>query len=117
MATKPAALANTSVPLVRAMLCWNADRPNQRGPVGARVVWYPDRAWQADAYRVSVGACFSEWGGMSDRQRRLQLMLDAWAAVVRDGVPAAAMHEALLAIPEFRAMMSSDCGGEPDASA
>ena len=49
-----------------------------------------------------------DWPRMSEAERMAMPLSSAWQAVVRDGVPASEMHEALSVIPEFRAWMTTD---------
>jgi hypothetical protein len=92
----------TDVPLSEAMLVWTRGEK-----VG--VVPHPDRAGYSDDFRSSAGACWSTWRAMDDVGRRLQLMIEAWHISTFHEVPAAAVHEALLCIPEYRDMLATDC--------
>lgn len=94
-----------NVDLQNAMLCWDSDTNR------AKVVPHPDRQRISEAFEFSTGACSSEWKGRTEGHRLAVLMIDAWQAVVRDGVSAETMHDALLAIPEFRAAIAADVRG------
>lgn len=101
------------VPLLHAMLCWNVWKFGG----GAIVVPHPDWDNSAGRYSRAVGACFADpnenggdrdWPRMTDAARMQHLLAFAWQAVMRDGVTIVDMHNALLVIPEFRALMTPD---------
>jgi len=94
-----------NVELEHAMLCW--DRETNR----AKVFRHPDYEHESYDYVMSSGACYLKWGKWTNEQRMLFLYIAAWQAVVRDGITAEVMHEALLAIPEFRASIAADVPG------
>lgn len=95
------------IPLREAMLCWNN---GFHGNVpGFAVVRHPDDAGKSDPYQSSVGACFSSWRDKDTRGQKLQLMIDAWHIVSFYDVPVGMVREGLLAIPEYRDMLASDC--------
>ncbi|WP_347269947.1 hypothetical protein [Rhizorhabdus histidinilytica] len=106
------------VPLAVAMVVWNtADRGG-----GAAVVRHPDRVGLGRDYRRSDGACTRIdadrlWADLGSTEQFARLMNIAWQAVVRDGVDPQDMHEALLAVPEFRSLMPRGMdGGEKEAA-
>jgi hypothetical protein len=57
---------------------------------------------------LCVGAAFADWNKMTPEKRLLQLYIDAWHAVVRDGVPPEQMHKAISVIPEYRDSLAED---------
>lgn len=92
----------SDIPLECAMLVWSAGEK-----VG--VVPHPDERGLSDGFRSSVGACFANWREKSAAQRRAQLMVDAWHVAAFYDIPAQAVHDALLCIPEYRDMLADDC--------
>lgn len=93
------------VELIHAMLCWDSETNR------AKVVPHPDFNRVSDGYAFTTGASWLKWHSRTNEQRLTLLMLDAWQAVIRDGVSAEVMHEALLAIPQFRAAIAADVPG------
>ena len=94
-----------NIELENAMLCWDG------ASNAAKVVRHPDRNALSDAYTFTTGACWADYAKWPKDERLLFLYIEAWQAVVRDGVSAEVMHEALLAIPEFRASLAADVPG------
>lgn len=90
------------VPLENAMLVWTRGEK-----VG--VVPHPHTKHLSADFTSSVGACFASWDNLDDTGRRLQLMLDAWHTSAFYDIPSEDVHEALLCIPEYRAMLADDC--------
>ncbi len=90
------------IPINDAMLCWT------RGE-GVEVILHPDRARKSDRYRSSVGACFSDWRKRDLNGQKLMLMIEAWHVSAFYDIPSTKVHEALLAIPEYRDMLAYDC--------
>lgn len=89
------------VPLDNAMLVWT------RGErVG--VVPHPDSKGLSKRFQSSVLACFAYWDRIDAIGRKLMLMTEAWHLAAFDNIPAPAVHEALLCIPEYRAMLADD---------
>ncbi len=93
------------VPLSRALLLWNSGLNGGKPAFAVRPLGYPDY----DVYSYQVGACFTKWREMDERGQRLQLMIDAWHIVAFYDVPIEMVREGLLAIPEYRDMLASDC--------
>lgn len=90
----------TDIPLARAMLVWT------RGErVG--VVPHPDRQLSA-GFQSSVGACFASWREMDDQERLLQFLIDIWHVAAFYGIPAAAVNEAAMSVPEYRDTLADD---------
>jgi len=56
----------------------------------------------------TVGAPFTYWEGMAPARRLLQLYIEAWHIVIRDGVDPAAVHAALNVIPEYRDTLTEE---------
>jgi len=92
-----------NVSLKDAMLEWQ-----KKGKV--RVLKHPAKVAKEE-YNFCVGACFSDWDKMTKQKRLLQLYLDAWTAIIRDGVSPQVMHKALLSIPEYRQSLAIDSDG------
>ena len=93
----------SDIPLLHAMLVWSTGEA-----VG--VVPHPDERRLSDRFRSSVGACFvKDWPAMSDEARKAQFMVDLWHVAAFYDIPAEAVHEAALSVPEYRDMLASDC--------
>lgn len=82
------------------MICWNPIHYSVH-PGEVMVVFHREENHLADHLNCSVGACFSEWGEMSEQNRLLKLMSEVWHIACRDGVPLKNLHEALTVIPEY----------------
>jgi hypothetical protein len=94
------------VPIEHAQLTWS-DGPNAFAVV-------VDARAPADKFRNlenARGACDSGWGELSLSERLLLLMSAAWSALIRDGVPGNVLHDALLAVPEYREWIEQDAPG------
>lgn len=92
----------SDIPLEDAMLVWN------RGS-GVGVVPHPDRRHLSEAFSASVGACFSEWREMDPQGRLTQFLIDLWHVTAFYDVPAQAVHQAALSVPEYRNTLAYDC--------
>jgi len=92
----------TDVPLSEAMIVLTRGKR-----VG--VVPHPDRIGLSDQFSSSVGACFAYWREMSEIERKLQLMIEVHQIAACYDIPAEAVHQALLCIPEYRNMLARDC--------
>lgn len=97
----------TDIPLSRALLLWdNAASGAPRFAV--REIGHRDY----DHFRMSGGACYSSWKEMArtDPKKLLtQAMIELWHIAAFQGVPIAMIHEAMLAVPEYRDTLASDC--------
>ena len=93
----------SDIPLLHAMLVWTTGEA-----VG--VVPHPDKRRLSDQFRSSVGACFvQDWPAMSEEARKAQFMIDLWHVAAFYDIPAEAVHEAALSVPEYRDMLATDC--------
>lgn len=95
----------TDVPLADAMLLWNSGINGGTPAFAVRPLGHDDY-YQYDS---QVGACFTHVRAMDDRNKRLQLMIDAWHIVAFYDVPVNIVREGLLVIPEYRDMLAQDC--------
>lgn len=103
----------TDVPLANAVLCWNdcegdscdgfSDEPCAPAPP---LVLHVDGS--ASGKENESCAVFGHWPDLTEEQQLIHLMRDAWLAVVRYEVDAKQMHDALLSVPEFRAILPED---------
>lgn len=90
------------IPLSEAMLVWT------RGErVG--VVPHPDHKDRSSQFRSSVGACFAGWRDMDETERLAQFLIDIWHVAAFYEIPAEAVHQAALAVPEYRNTLARDC--------
>lgn len=88
----------------KAMLMWNP------GTDEAAAIEHP-AGWRAGSFKMSVGACMTSWKGLSKQEQALQLVLEAWQAVIRDRVDPEALHEALLEVKEYHHILAEDVPG------
>ena len=99
------------IPIAHAMLCWN-DGFDGKKPSFA-IIRHPDGLHASDPYRYSVGACFDYWARLDANELKLRLLIESWHIVAFYSVPAPLVHEGLLAVPEYRDMLATDCLPEP----
>lgn len=92
----------TDIPLFDAMLVWT------RGEA-VGVVPHPDWKDRSRNFRSSVGACFSNWREMSESGRLTQFLIDIWHVAAFYDIPAEAVHQAALSVPEYRNTLARDC--------
>ena len=79
---------------------------NQRKDVS--VIAFPDLPRQRDRYSHVFGACDPYWSECSRDALRGELLMQIWHAVTFLDVPPAAVHEALLVVPEYREIMLAE---------
>lgn len=96
------------VPLAKAMLAWDWPHPHGSGKVV--VIPHPDTARWTCYLKLSqtVGACECRWSRMTKQERLTQLFVEAWHIACRDRVPLENIHDALMAIPEYRESLSGE---------
>lgn len=89
------------------MLAWN---PRPYGDGMMAVINHPDERHWTRHLQLSdtTGACWSSWSGATNHRRLLQIFIESWHIVCRDGLDPKMVHEALLVIPEYRATMSGE---------
>jgi len=95
------------VPLKHAMVAWNCARS---GDPRIAVIPHPDMDGWTDHLKLTstTGACWTAWEKWTKAQRLAKLYVEVWHIVCRDGVDPKAVHEALLAIPEYRDSLSGE---------
>lgn len=93
------------------MIAWN---PNRQGwcprgglPGQVGVCEHPDNG---QLNHLSYWVCFNQHLSTKApvQHYQLQLLIEAWHMMGRDGVSQKAIHDVFMAIPEYRSMMSSD---------
>ena len=85
------------------MLCWTP------GTDRVKVVPWPDTGGLSDGYSMTALACWSYMRrGLSFEKRKAIVFCEAVHLMVRDNVPPAAVHEALLALDEYRDGLADD---------
>jgi hypothetical protein len=99
------------IPLKNALIAWNTQwevEPWQPGKVV--VIPYPDHRDHCSRLKLAntTGACWVQWGEMTNTQRLCKLFIEAWHMVCRDGVEPKTIHEAFSVIPEYRAIWSGE---------
>lgn len=93
---------HSDISMAEAMLVWTRGKR-----VG--IVPHPDTRGISDGFQSSVGACFADWRTMGPHNQIHQLMIEAWHVAAFYDIPANAVHQALLAIPEYRNTLAQDC--------
>jgi hypothetical protein len=93
------------ISLKNAMITWT---PAYLGNPECKVVEHPD--YRYIGLRYSTGACYSWWKDKktTNKTRKLNLMIELWHIVCRDGVPISKVHDALMEISEYQDMLSGD---------
>lgn len=86
------------------MFCWKP------GTDDAKLVPWPDTADTARGYTTTL-ACFHAFREFTFEQRQTQILSEALHAIVRDSVPAMAVHRALLPLAEYRDACADDMPG------
>ena len=86
------------------MICWKEDT----GEV--KVINHPAKNGEAQGWRA-VGACNRYWSQYSKTDIRMMIFVEAWHAVVRDGIDPKIMHQELLKIDEYRDGLAGDVQG------
>ena len=92
------------IPLRSAMIAWNRLDETQGTPGAVMIIPWPDSKGYCDFFKLTMtcGACMSDWRNIPKHKALLQLFIEAWYIVCRDGVSPKDMHEALMVIPEYR---------------
>lgn len=90
------------IPLSQAIVCF--DKRSDRAAVCA----CPDHEGVSAGFSHVVGACYPYWEGLDGDARTRDLLIEIWQAVCLLGVDAAALHRALLVVPEYRALTPID---------
>lgn len=96
------------IPLGQALLLWNSNFNGDTPAFAVRPLGHPDY----DRYRFKVGACFRDWQDMAVSDPiglRLKAMVELWHITAFYGVPVEMISEAMLAVPEYRALLAEDC--------
>lgn len=98
------------VPLQNAMIIWNGTRDCEENyPLGVAVVPHPERR-ESEKWNLLNSCCasFCEWKTWTTSQQLLQLYVEAWHIVCRDGITPEMMHNALMVVPEYRETLSGE---------
>lgn len=85
-----------------AMLVYNP------GTDEAAVLPWPDYDHLSRGYRYSNLACCSDFKALKKTESELLMFVEAYEAIVRDGVDPKAIHNAMLAIDEYRKWIAFD---------
>jgi hypothetical protein len=109
MTNKITAKILKNIPLGQAVMLY--DSPSTGKP--PRFTVLPLGHEDYDEYTFKVGACFSNWqhwASIGDKLNLLaQMYIDMWHATAFYGVPVDMVHEAMLAVPEYRNTLADDC--------
>ena len=79
-----------------------------------RVGPHPDTSGWSDKYALTTGACYLGRKSMPRWQQIALMFTDFHQIVVRDGIDPQAVHQAFLAIDEYRHTISPDIAGAVD---
>lgn len=96
------------IPLSQALLLWDAGLNGETPAFAVRPLGHPDY----DHFRYKVGACFTEWRDMAGSNPlglKLKAMIELWHIAAFYAVPITMIHEAMLAVPEYRQTLADDC--------
>jgi hypothetical protein len=106
------------IPITEAMIAWNPGRHRafrKNGKPGQiMIVRHPDTTQIADhlsdttAPKWDLTAADLKRETKADLFLRLKLMVEAWHIACRDAVPIKNIHQAFMAIPEYRELLSCD---------
>lgn len=88
-----------------ALICWERCTPF------VMVVPFPDRERLRPDGMSHIGACMVEWQEANAAKRKLLMYFEYVTLLVRDKVPADALHRAFLTIREYRDGLSFDTPG------
>jgi hypothetical protein len=98
------------VPLQNAMIIWNGTHDcDDRRPFGIAVVPHPERP-ESRQWNLQNSCCapFAEWKTWPTGRQLLNLYVDAWHIICRDGITPEMMHDALSVIPEYRETLTGE---------
>jgi len=96
------------IPLAKALLLWNSKMTGKEPSFAVRPLGHPDY----DRFTFKVGACFRDWQEMAESNPdglRLKAMVELWHITAFYGVPVEMISEAMLVVPEYRALLADDC--------
>jgi hypothetical protein len=96
------------IPLAKALLLWDSNLDGSTPAFAVRPLGHADY----DRFRFKVGACFRDWQEMAESNPlglKLKAIIELWHIVAFYGVPVELVHEAMLAVPEYRDMLANDC--------
>jgi hypothetical protein len=99
------------VPIEIAMIAWTPIRSSVGKPGTIAIVPHlnDDKDWFRHlGVTDSAGACSDCWQKATKQQRLLQLYIEGWHIVCRDGLSPKDVHEAFSVIPEYRASLSGE---------
>lgn len=100
----------TDIPLARALLLWNPGMNGTEPAFAVRALGSPD--YWSDKFRMSGGACYRSWQELAadDPDKLLtQAMIELWHIAAFYAVPIGMIHDAMLAVPEYRNTLADDC--------
>lgn len=89
------------IPLANAQIVWTLAE-GEDGPA-LRVVGGPEK--DDDRYLSSWGACNSDFNEASDAEKLRMLLAESVNLTLNENIPPRVVHEALMAIPEYRTAM------------
>lgn len=104
--------------ILNLMVAWNCgdDAPYSRTlgfdkPGTIKVGPWPDRTGWSEAYGMTEGACESEYHEFTPEERAARVFMLFNKLVIRDKMDPLVVHEAFLAIDEYKDRLSIDTPG------
>lgn len=102
-----------NVPLKIAMIGWTPKW--RKSGIQGKIIIIPKTNDRRDWFGYfgvtnSAGACDTYWQEMTDKERLLQLYIEFWHIISRDGILPKDVHAAFTVIPEYRDSLS-ECDG------
>lgn len=90
------------VALKDAVLTWTPTHWPSGGKGSVKVIPLAELRAGTDRGLVCTAcACRSAWASMTKNERLLQLYIEAWHLIARDGVTPESVHDALSVVPEY----------------
>lgn len=92
------------IPLRKAIVAARGCSPNSY-PKVVKVFRHPPERGEIVQFEYTCGADHSRFRAFTEEEQLLEVFLAKWVLVVSHGIPERIVHEALLAIPEYRREM------------
>lgn len=97
------------IPLANALLLWNSPIAGDKSPAFAVRPHGHDDYY---VYDYQNGACFARWQELAQQDHPALLakaLVELWHIAAFYKVPIEMINEAMLVVPEYRAMLADDC--------
>jgi len=93
---------NTFRNATNSMLVWTPDTDK------VAVIAWPDHSGESDDYLMSALGCWKDMREMDALNRTIVVLSEALSLIIRDNVPAHAVHNAMLSLEEYQAAIALD---------